>query len=214
MVPVVALTVAVVTVKPVAGVEPEVSHSVRPTAPAIRTTTTPTMGQRYRRQTEGGSAARTFSSSSGNSSVRSTGFSGASTASVFAMRPVQTGDFTVSRIPAVSPLGVLSTMHVKSRSERSGLYGSLSIRTAGAERTHEPVLRLESRQRSDGMRKPPPSPPRSGGCSGTFGAAGLAHPGAPESAARSVPTRGPSARHTAQPWGRGACERVEAGPAG
>src|SRR5271154_2214741 len=113
MVPVWALTVAVVTVNPVAGVEPDVSHSVRPTAPAIRTTTPPMMGQRYRRQTEGGSAARTFSSSSGNSSVRSTGFSGASTASVFAMRPVQTGDVTVSRIPAVSPLGVLPKSYLK-----------------------------------------------------------------------------------------------------
>ena len=46
MVPVVAVTVVVVTVNPVAGVELEVSHNVRPTAPATRTTTTPTMGQR------------------------------------------------------------------------------------------------------------------------------------------------------------------------
>ena len=46
MVPVVALTVVVVIVRPVAGVVPDVSQNVSPTAPAIRTTTTPTMGQR------------------------------------------------------------------------------------------------------------------------------------------------------------------------
>ena len=77
MVPVVAFTVAVVTVSPVVVDEPDVSQSVRPTAPAIRTTANPMMGQRYRRHSDGGSAARTFSSSSGSSSVRSTGFSGA-----------------------------------------------------------------------------------------------------------------------------------------
>ena len=113
MVPVVALTVTVVTESPVAGVELEVSQSVSPTAPPIRTTTNPTMGQRYRRQIEGGSAASTFSSSSGSSSVISTGLSGASIAPVFTMGPVQTVDFTVSRIPAVSPLGVLSKFYLK-----------------------------------------------------------------------------------------------------
>ncbi len=98
---------------------PLVSHRLSPTAPAIRTTTTPMMSQRYRRQTERGSSASTFSSSSGSSSVRSTGlsdstgFSGASIAPVFAMGPVQTVDFTVSRIPAVSPLRVLPKSYLK-----------------------------------------------------------------------------------------------------
>src|SRR3984957_9285079 len=144
MVPVVALTVAVVTVNPVAGVELEVSQSVRPTAPPIRTTTRPTMGQRYRRQTDDGPAARTFSSSSGNSSVRSTEFSGASTASVFAMRPVQTGDVTVSRISAVSPLGVLPKSNLNSLVRAlQPLSGTLRVRSARTEPAPKRVRQAE-----------------------------------------------------------------------
>ena len=56
MVPVVAVTVTVVTVSPVAVDDPDVNQRVSPTAAAIRTTTAPTMGQRYRRQTDRGSA--------------------------------------------------------------------------------------------------------------------------------------------------------------
>ena len=46
IVPVVTGTVVVVTESPVGVDEPDVSHTVRPTAAPTRTTTTATMGQR------------------------------------------------------------------------------------------------------------------------------------------------------------------------
>ena len=157
MLVVVAVAVTVVTVSPVDGVELEVSQSVRPTAPAIRTTTTATMGQRYRRHIDGGSVARTFSSSSGNSSVRSTGFSGASTDTVFAIGPVQTGHVTVSRIPAVSPLGVLPKGYLKALVRRvHAPSGRKECAHPAPNRLHNSCCKAARRQRFDGVGLSPP----------------------------------------------------------
>ena len=98
MFPVVAVIVTVVTESPTGVDDPDVNQSVNPIAAAIKTTTTPMIGQRYRLHSDGGSTAKTFSSSSGNSAVRSTVLSGASVDSVLTMSPVQTSDFSVSRI--------------------------------------------------------------------------------------------------------------------
>ncbi len=106
IVPVVTGTVTVVTERPPGVDEPDVSQRGSATAAATRTTTAATMGQRYRRQADGCSGARTFSSSSGSSWVRSTGLPVPTVDSVRTMVRVQPNDVTTSRIPAVSPLGL------------------------------------------------------------------------------------------------------------
>src|SRR5580704_921973 len=117
MLPVVTGTVTVVIVSPLAVGEPDVNQSGSAMAAATTTTAPAPMGHRYRRHTDGGSGGSTFSSSSGNSSVRLVGLSGASIAPALAMLPVQTRYFTTSPASAVSPLGVLRKRRRKAQAK-------------------------------------------------------------------------------------------------
>ena len=85
---------------------------MRPPAPARRTTTTAMIQPRRRRQNERTSGGRSPSRGisppppTGTSCVTSTGLSTSTAVPALTMRSVQPSHFTVSRTPAVSPLGI------------------------------------------------------------------------------------------------------------
>ena len=131
------------------------------------------------------------------------------------MRPVQTGDVTVSRIPAVSPLGVLSKSYLKplvrAFHARPGLYGN---RTAGAERTHIAVLQAgeQTAVRWSAKASTPPHPGRAAAAAPS-GRRGSHTPASRRNAARSGRRR--DRRHgilRSRGGGERATSRGRAGP--
>ena len=134
IVPVLTDTVCVVTTRPVGVDEPDVSQYARPPAPASTTTAATMTSARLRRQNDLDSVCSSASSLSGSSWVRSTGSS--TVVALLVMDAVQPSDFTTSRNPAVSQLGVPCKTPINTLAGELWSFGrTLSDGTAGTGRT-------------------------------------------------------------------------------